>query len=821
MSYILVIVESPAKCEKIEKFLGAGYKVIGSYGHITHLSNLDQIDVKNNFKPSFAIIDTKQAQIEKMRKAIKGAKEVILATDDDREGEAIAWHIAQVFALPLETTKRIVFHEITERAIKHALANPRTLNLELVYAQQARQILDLIVGFTITPLLWKYIVSNSKNALSAGRCQTPALRLVYDNYKEIQESPGKMTFNSCGYFTSNNIQFTLNKNFDSHDTIKDFLEQSKTHKHSLTKAKERELIKNPPSPFTTSGLQQAANNVMHISPKDTMALAQKLYEGGYITYMRTDSKVYSDEFIEEGKNYISEKYRREYIHPEINKLIQNKDKDETLGEADDEAEAQPKTKAKKTKAKAKAKKEKSEASNNNNDNNNNAQEAHEAIRPTHINLEAIPDSEETFSAKHKKLYKLIWTNSLESMMAPAKYLQLVVNITAPYDAVYKYSAEENIFLGWKAVCGIEEEKYYSYFKNMKEEIITYKKLTCKQTLKELKSHYSEAHLVQLLEQKGIGRPSTFSSLLEKIQERNYVTKQNVEGKKLEIIDYTLIDNAIIQEQGTKEFGNEKNKLVITQTGIFVIEFLIKYFSKLFDYDYTKSMEDELDNIAQGTKKYYELCDECYVFINDLIKTNNLAANSSNSTNSTSGQEKIQIAIDAKHTYLIGKHGPTIKYTKEDGTLGFYGVKKDIELTKLKTGHYKLDQLIEIKEENSKLLGNFQNAPVYLKKGKFGYFLECGELRKSLNTVKINVPIKEIKIEDAITILTDRASEGNSLVRKISNDLAIRKGKYGDYIFYKTEAMKKPQFLKLNEFNDDYITCSLEFLKSWIKEKYGL
>ena len=816
MSYILVIVESPAKCEKIEKFLGAGYKVIGSYGHITHLSNLDQIDVKNNYKPSFAIIDTKKAQIEKMRKAIKGAKEVILATDDDREGEAIAWHIAQVFGLALETTKRIVFHEITERAIKHALANPRTLNLELVYAQQGRQILDLIVGFTITPLLWKYIVSNSKNALSAGRCQSPALRLVYDNYKEIQESPGKLSFNSCGYFTSKNIQFTLNKNFDSHDTIKDFLEQSKTHKHSLTKAKERELIKNPPVPFTTSGLQQAANNNMHISPKDTMMLAQKLYEGGYITYMRTDSKVYSEDFIEEGKNYISEKYRREYIHPEINRLIQNKDKILSNVEENekDEKDETKTTKSKPTKSK-KEKKEKKETAAE-----NNAQEAHEAIRPTHIDLEAIPDSEETFSAKHRKLYKLIWTNSLESMMAPAKYLQLVVNIIAPYDALYKYCAEQNIFLGWKAVNGAEEEKYYDYFQNMKEEVINYKKITCKQTLKELKSHYSEAHLVQLLEQKGIGRPSTFSSLLEKIQERNYVTKQNVDGKKLEIIDYTLLDNAIIQEQGTKEFGNEKNKLVITQTGIFVIEFLIKYFSKLFDYDYTKSMEDELDNIAQGTKKYYELCDECYVFINDLIKTNNLAA-TANSTNSTNSPEKIQIAIDAKHTYLIGKNGPTIKYTKEDGTLGFYGVKKDIDINKLRAGHYKLDELIETKEENSKLLGSFQNAPVYLKKGKYGYFLECGELRKSLNTVKINVPIKEIKIEDALTILNDRASEGNSLVRKISTDLAIRKGKYGDYIFYKTETMKKPQFLKLNDFNDDYTNCSLEFLNSWIKEKYGL
>ena len=812
MSYILVIVESPAKCEKIEKFLGAGYKVIGSYGHITHLSNLDQIDVKANYKPSFAIIESKKAQIEKMRKAIKGAKEVILATDDDREGEAIAWHIAQVFGLALETTKRIVFHEITERAIKHALTNPRTLNLELVYAQQARQILDLIVGFTITPLLWKYIVSNTKNALSAGRCQTPALRLVYDNYKEIQEAPGKMSFNSCGYFTSKNIQFTLNKNFDSHDTIKDFLEQSKTFKHSLTKAKERTHMKNPPVPFTTSGLQQAANNNMHISPKDTMMLAQKLYEGGYITYMRTDSKVYSEDFIEQSKNYISEKYKADYIHPEIHKLIQNKDKCiSNAGEIEEVKEV--KEVESKSKSKSKSNKEKTETATN-----NNAQEAHEAIRPTHINVENIPDNEETFSAKHRKLYKLIWTNSLESMMAPAKYLQLVVNINAPCEATYKYCAEENVFPGWKAVNGVEEDKYYTYLKNIKEDTISYKKITCKQTLKELKSHYSEAHLVQLLEQKGIGRPSTFSSLIEKIQDRNYVTKQNIDGKKIEIIDYTLIDNAIVQEQGTKEFGNEKNKLVITQTGIFVIEFLIKYFNGLFNYDYTKSMEDELDNIAQGTKKYYELCHECYGLINDLIKTNNLTINTINGSDKL---EKIQIIIDSKHTYLIGKNGPTIKYTKEDGSLGFYGVKKDINLDKLKAGEYKLDELIESKEENNKLLGNFQEQPVYLKKGKYGYFLECGELRKSLNTVKINVPIKELKIEDAYSILTDRISESNSLVRRISNDLAIRKGKYGDYIFYKTETMKKPQFFKLNEFNDDYTNCSLEFLKSWIKEKYGL
>lgn len=786
MTYTLLIVESPAKCGKIEKFLGTNYKVIGSYGHITHLSNLNQIDFKNNYKPTFNIIESKLSQITKIRKFINDAKEVILATDDDREGEAIAWHIAEVFKLNIANTKRIVFHEITERAIKNAIANPRRINLDLVYAQQGRQILDLIVGFTITPLLWKHIVSNTKNALSAGRCQTPALRLVYDNYKEIQESPGKLSFNSVGYFTGQNIQFTLNLNHETHESMKDFLEQSKKYKHMLCKAKERQTIKNPPQPFTTSGLQQEANNCMHISPKETMDLAQKLYECGYITYMRTDCKVYSDEFIEESKIYIIQKYKHEYINPEINKLIQNKDAINTKATLE----------------------------------NNNAQEAHEAIRPTCISVENV-DNEETFSAKHKKLYKLIWSNSLESMMAPARYKVLVVNISAPHDALYKYSAEENIFLGWKAVLGQEVEKYYDYLENIKEGVVPYKKITCKQTLKELKLHYSEARLVQLLEQKGIGRPSTFSSLLEKIQERKYVQKQNIEGKKIDVIDYELFENNIVTEKETKEFGNEKNKLLITQMGIFVIEFLIKNFNSLFDYDYTKTMEDELDNIACGKKKYYELCDECNSFITSLINSNNLISKCDSNLENGEKLEKLNIKIDAKHTYLIGKNGPTIKFTKEDGSLGFYGVKKDINITKLKEGHYKLEELIEAKEETTKLLGVYNEENVYLKNGKFGYYLECGQLRKSLKTIKINVPYKEIKIDDALTILKDCDSESNGLVRRISDDLAIRKGKFGDYLFYKTPTMKKPQFLKLNEFNDDYKNCSLEFLKSWIKEKYNL
>ena len=241
MSYSLVIVESPAKCQKIEKMLGKDYKVMGSFGHITHLSNLKQIDFENNYTPKFEILESKQQQINKLKKAIQNAKEIILATDDDREGEAIAWHIAQVFKLDITKTKRIIFHEITEKAIKNAISKPGLINMNMVYAQQGRQILDLIVGFKLSPLLWKHIVANKKNALSAGRCQTPALRLVYENYNEINNSPGKLSFNTSCYVTSKNIQFALNHIF--YESMKKFFELSKNFSTLFNKEKEKDSIK--------------------------------------------------------------------------------------------------------------------------------------------------------------------------------------------------------------------------------------------------------------------------------------------------------------------------------------------------------------------------------------------------------------------------------------------------------------------------------------------------------------------------------------------------------------------------------------------------
>ena len=297
MGYTLIIVESPAKCKKIEGYLGQQYKCMASFGHLRSLTNLKSIDIPNHFAPTFSIMESKRQQITKLRNAIKKADDVILAADDDREGEAIAWHICQMFSLSVHTTKRIIFHEITKPALQKAVSQPTVLNLDLVYAQQARQILDLVVGFKVCPILWQKISQKTKSGLSAGRCQTPALRIVYDNQKSIDESPGRKVYQITGYFTSKNLAFVLNHNYDSERIVETFLENTVDHEHVYTCGPTRSTIKRPPEPFTTSTLQQMASNALRLSPKDTMRLCQTLYEGGYITYMRTDSTTYSKDFI--------------------------------------------------------------------------------------------------------------------------------------------------------------------------------------------------------------------------------------------------------------------------------------------------------------------------------------------------------------------------------------------------------------------------------------------------------------------------------------------------------------------------------------------
>ena len=793
----LVIVESPAKCKKIEEYLGPGYKCVASYGHLRELPSLKNIDINNNFNPTYTIIDNaiKKKQIEFLRKEIKNADDVILASDDDREGEAIAWHICQLFKLDITKTKRIVFHEITEPSLQAAIKAPTFINMDTVNAQQARQILDLLVGFKVSPMLWKFISSpkGKEFSLSAGRCQTPALRLVYDNEQDIKRAEERKVYNVTGYFTNSNLAFDLSPQgkFESEDSTTDFLDGSADFSHVYTCSQPVKVYKKQPEPFTTSTLQQTASNELHYAPKETMRICQALYEGGYITYMRTDSKTYSQEFINLTKEYIIRNYEAKYINENIDNLITGTSKPEVL-------------KKKSKKAESKEVKD------------NLRQEAHEAIRPTNISLFELP---ETLDSKERRMYKLIWENTLESCMSPASFYSITASISAFQNMKFTYTSELIDFPGWKIVSKKYvneiklENKEYQYLQQIKQNsVIPYKKICAKVTIKGSKQHYTEARLVQLLEEKGIGRPSTFSSLIDKIQERGYVKKEDIKGKEIVCKDYELENGEIFEVETKREFGNEKSKLVIQPLGIIVMEFIDKHFSDLFNYDYTKKMEDELDKISKGNTIWYNLCDTCNKQIDVLV-------------NGLKDETKIEVKIDENNTYLVGKYGPVIKCVEEvDGKeeITFKPIKKDMDIHKIENGDYNIEEIVDTtnKIKRQYILGQHDGKDVILKKGKFGLYISWGENSKNLKEFG-NRPIENITFDEVKKYL----DEGSNLIREVSCSISIRKGAKGDYIFYKSAKMKKPQFFDLKNFyadvKEDYKICNITILKSWINDKYKI
>jgi len=793
----LVIVESPAKCKKIESYLGPGYKVIASFGHLRNISGLEAIDIENNFQTKYSIIqeDLKLKQIEKIRSEISKSSEVIIATDDDREGEAIGWHICDLFGLPIATTKRIIFHEITEHAIQCAISHPKIINMDLVQAQQSRQILDLLVGFTISPILWNCVSKTHDSSLSAGRCQTPALRLIYDNFLDIKSSPGKLVYNTVGYFTNLNLLFDLNKQFSNNNEVIDFLEKCKSWDFLCSTTSPKKVIKKSPEPLTTSSLQQLASNELHLSPKETMKYAQQLYEGGYITYMRTDSKKYSQEFIDNVKKFISGLHGDQYISQTIDNLV--------VGQKEKE---EPVKRAKKTVAEKKG--------------IPTPQEAHEAIRPVNINMRTplLEDSTIDLHPKTIRLYHLIWKRTLESCMPSAQYNSVSAKIPAPLETEFVYKTEQPIFLGWQIIEHIKHDNNdnsYQYITTLKQNIsMKPKKIDSKFTMNDLKSHYTEARLVQLLEEKGIGRPSTFATLVDKIQDRKYVEKQNITGKEIECSDYSLVENTISETISKREFGNEKNKLVIQPLGVIVIEFLISKFDSFFNYDYTKEMEDCLDLIAKGKTKWNNLCDKCHKELTDVMKE-------------VKDLKKFSIEIDNQHTLIIGKHGPVVKCinSKDPKKVTFLPVKKNLDLEAIKhIPNLSLENVIEGNISNSEAIGKYKGQDLFIKKGKYGIYAQWGKETKSLKENFSSVPIENIEYIDIIRFLDKDTvldpSKPVGLVRELNSHLSIRCGKYGDYIFYKKPRAKKPEFLKLNGFDSDYKKCDKVLILNWIKQTYN-
>jgi DNA topoisomerase-1 len=686
-----------------------------------------------------------------------------------------------------------------------------------------------LVGYHISPQLWTHIASSVKNSLSAGRCQTPALRLVYDNQKDIDASPGKMVYNTVGYFTKLNLPFTLGRQYDTPKDVEEFLEESVNHDHVYTLLSPKKTSKAPPCPFTTSALQQKASSEYNYSPSETMSVCQKLYESSFITYMRTDSKTYSPEFIESAKRYISEKWSDKYINPNIQYLALG------FSSGGDGANTSKQSKTGKP-------------SKGSDDKSVKAQEAHEAIRPTNISTLKIPD---TFTAREQKLYKLIWTNAVESCMSHATGVTITACLTATKSNEYKYTTELIEFPGWKAVDGYEKENpNYNYLQNIKKNcIIPYNKIKATVTMNELKSHYTEAGLIKILEEKGIGRPSTFSSLIEKIQKRGYVEKSDVFGKKVKCTDFELLPDELLEMPTEREFGNEKNKLVIQPLGSIVMEFIVQHFNPLFEYNFTKKMEDDLDKIAKGDILYTETCMFCLDNVTQLttaLKDKNI--------------QKDTVNIGENHVYMVGSKGPVIKHTTvdEDGKkkIEYKSVKKDIDVAKLKRGEYELTDIIDEKgniDMGGIKLGIYDSNEIILKRGKYGLYFVWGEQKKSLSglfpknknpsTIAYHEIVKIIEtsktqIQSQVENMNgDRdddeggggggsVSIGNKLlvkgmVRKITDDISIRNGKYGDYIFYKTPEMKNPTFLKLKGFTEDYKTCSMFNIIEWIQKTYKI
>lgn len=780
----LVIVESPAKCKKIESYLGSDeYACVASYGHFRELASLNDIDAA--FEITFTEQADKAKHIKTMRTAIKrtikGGGRVILATDDDREGEAIAWHICDAFGLDVKTTPRIVFREITRDAIRNAVAHPGIVDMRVVDAQHARQIIDMAIGYKISPLLWTAITRKSKMGLSAGRCQTPALRIVRENNRLVNEHPGTLSYTTVGYFTSHNIPFELNTCHTTDTDVSAFLEESVNFEHTLSCADPVLVTKTPPKPLITSTMQQHASSVLGYSPKESMAICQRLYERGLITYMRTDSHALSADFVSAATTFIEREYGVGYA-----KSIDESDCG--VGEKEDKGD------------------------NGNKGNKGGApQEAHEAIRPTDVEVATLP-GEETCT-KERRMYVFIRGHTLKCCMVAARMNKVVATVTAPEGARYRYSALQVAFAGFMAVDGVNDDPHLSFLGACVPCMsVSYNTVTSKCTLKHTKSRVNEARLVQLLEERGIGRPSTFSSLVDKIQSRGYVKKKNVDGRKMDVVNFSLTDDTVEERRETAVFGSEKNRLVVQPVGELVLDFLGENFDAILNYDYTRTMEGMLDGIAEGTDSKARVCGQYYTDIAVHLATYLEGAH-----------DKVSHRFDAHNEYIIGAHGPVIKCTHGE-VVTWKKVKQGITLAQIRESGATLVEVVDDASPD-RVLGTFKETQVILKVGRYGPYVVYGDKNISLGRLVVDKAKDKITIADVIDLLEvkDVVGEGGrsdggggtgevvvsgnpAILRVISASVSVRKGRFGNYIYYQTPKMTRPKFVKLGAMADEFMTC---------------
>lgn len=743
MAKNLVIVESPAKAKTIQKYLGSEYQVLSSYGHIRDLHKKDfSIDVEHGFEPLYEIPADKQEIVKKLRKAAQEASMVWLASDEDREGEAIAWHLYEVLGLKPESTKRIVFHEITKPAILQAIEQPREINRNLVDAQQARRVLDRIVGFELSPVLWKKI----KPALSAGRVQSVAVRLIAERENEIKQFKSEPYYRVTATFEPEGkeaFSAELNTRLHKRGEALKFLEQSEQASFTVSNINVKPVKKSPAPPFTTSTLQQEAARKLGMSVSQTMRVAQSLYEAGHITYMRTDSvnlsKLALGTISQEIKDTIGERYLKVRQYHTTSK---------------------------------------------------GAQEAHEAIRPTYISTHEVSGT-----AQERKLYNLIWKRTIASQMSDAELERTSVEITVSNrDELFLATGEVVIFDGFLRVYyeSTDEEQGTPDDLNMlpvmeKDMSLKMQEMVATQRFTQQPVRFSEASLVRKLEELGIGRPSTYAPTISTIQQREYVVKGESKGEKREYELITLKNGKISSRTKSELTGSEKGKLLPTDVGMVVNNFLIKYFPNILDYHFTANVEKKFDDIAEGKETWNKDIQRFYDEFHPTIeRVASLRLEHKVGERVLGTDPKTGKPVSVK----IGRYGPLVQLGSSDDheKPRFASLLKDQSVATLT-----LEEAIKL-FDLPREIGTIDGEPVVINIGRYGPYIKYGS---EFISIPKDVSPQALSLEEAQQLIMDkRKNDAQKLIKSFDEEpeLQVLNGRYGAYICYKKQNYKIPRKL---------------------------
>ncbi|PLA75221.1 type I DNA topoisomerase [Hydrogenovibrio sp. SC-1] len=742
----LVIVESPAKAKTIEKYLGKGFTVRSSYGHIRDIQKKGMgIEIENGFLPNYEISADKKKTVAELRKLTKTAETVWLATDEDREGEAIAWHLAEALKLNVNDTKRIVFHEITKSAIQKAIAEPRLVDMDLVEAQQARRILDRIVGFELSPILWKKI----RTGLSAGRVQSVAVRLIVEREREIDAFTPETVYRLQGQLAIldsqqkqvGTVDVKRNATFQTEAEAMQYLQAVQSSDLSVADLQEKPAKKSPKPPFTTSTLQQEAAAKLGFSVKQTMMIAQRLYESGKITYMRTDSLNLSDEAIQKANQTIVSNYGESFAQ----------------------------SRRYKTK-------------------NADAQEAHEAIRPTEFSVNSVEGER-----NEQRLYQLIWRRAIASQMADAKLLRTSADIAISGLPKEKLSAKGEVitFEGFLKVYDLDDDAKSSQLPPMTVgQSLKLGELTSRQSFSRPPARYNEASLVRTLEEMGIGRPSTYAPTIDTIQQRGYVVKEDREGTPRDYRQLTLSATDIAEETLTEMTGTEKNKLFPTDIAGIVTSFLVKHFGDVLDYQFTAMVESEFDVIAQGKESWQQMLTKFYSQFHPKV----VAAE--DVSREEAGQARL-LGTDPKTGkpmfVKIGRFGPYVQLgdgeNEEKPTFASLmpGQKMDtlkledaVELFKLPREVGEMPESFSAEAVDGTVFSVEKGQVIIAKQGPFGPYLEYGT--KKYAPIKGTDPLS-ITLEEAVALIEAKiVTEAEKIIKVFEGtNVKILKGRWGPYI----------------------------------------